>query len=360
MCQSASTSANHRAADLGLSTPSTSDVDIFSTYAAFRDCPVKKTPTGKASAGGSGMRDEGTGAGGEKNGGRARGKGGKGGGRAKGKGKGRKGSSKSTADPVEESEDLNEGEEEVAGHIGGVDTGVCAVEGDTHDQLALVGTGVAGHDATVMGGSVGQADGEEAVEGGAEGGESSGSLVQGATSGIGGYEVSGDSYGGGQSMEITYDESDSASVFTIPLDTSHLAPDGSERDSVQEKKRRRVCVSEDLRPDSVPMAVIPGPTSGTVVMKHERGVHGEDRGHTLAVRAHSKDSEDRGDVTAQEGGGEEESDEDRMVQCNECFRWVHALCEGIDQSQYEAMTRGTHPVWVRELTVMRLTRLIFV
>ena len=45
----------------------------------------------------------------------------------------------------------------------------------------------------------------------------------------------------------------------------------------------------------------------------------------------------------------QESEEDRMVQCNECFRWVHALCEGIDQSQYEAMTRGTHPVWVRGL-----------
>jgi len=26
-----------------------------------------------------------------------------------------------------------------------------------------------------------------------------------------------------------------------------------------------------------------------------------------------------------------ENEEDRMVQCNECFRWVHALCEGIDQ-----------------------------
>jgi hypothetical protein len=43
-----------------------------------------------------------------------------------------------------------------------------------------------------------------------------------------------------------------------------------------------------------------------------------------------------------------EVEEDRMVQCNECSRWVHALCEGIDQTQYEAMTRGTHPVWVSE------------
>lgn len=37
--------------------------------------------------------------------------------------------------------------------------------------------------------------------------------------------------------------------------------------------------------------------------------------------------------------------EDSMVQCNECSRWVHAYCEGIDQAQYEAMTLGTHPVW---------------
>jgi len=42
---------------------------------------------------------------------------------------------------------------------------------------------------------------------------------------------------------------------------------------------------------------------------------------------------------------EEVADNNRMVQCNECARWVHALCEGIDQAQYEAMTNTTHPVW---------------
>lgn len=44
-------------------------------------------------------------------------------------------------------------------------------------------------------------------------------------------------------------------------------------------------------------------------------------------------------------GAESRMDDESMVQCNECFRWVHSLCEGIDQAQYEAMTRGTHPVW---------------
>ena len=53
-------------------------------------------------------------------------------------------------------------------------------------------------------------------------------------------------------------------------------------------------------------------------------------------------------VEVEDESVDEEDQEDRMVQCNECSRWVHALCEGIDQSQYEAMTRGTHPVWVRE------------
>lgn len=38
-------------------------------------------------------------------------------------------------------------------------------------------------------------------------------------------------------------------------------------------------------------------------------------------------------------------DADSMVQCNDCSRWVHAACEGIDQLQYEAITLGTHPVW---------------
>lgn len=35
-----------------------------------------------------------------------------------------------------------------------------------------------------------------------------------------------------------------------------------------------------------------------------------------------------------------------QIQCNECSRWIHSKCEGIDQAQYEAMTYGTHPVWV--------------
>jgi hypothetical protein len=35
-----------------------------------------------------------------------------------------------------------------------------------------------------------------------------------------------------------------------------------------------------------------------------------------------------------------------QVECNECSRWVHASCEGIDQAQYDAMTLGTHPIWV--------------
>ena len=38
-------------------------------------------------------------------------------------------------------------------------------------------------------------------------------------------------------------------------------------------------------------------------------------------------------------------DADSMVQCNDCSRWVHAVCEGIDQMQYDAITLGTHPVW---------------
>ena len=36
------------------------------------------------------------------------------------------------------------------------------------------------------------------------------------------------------------------------------------------------------------------------------------------------------------------------MQCNECDRWVHSRCEGIDQAQYESMTQGTHPVWGAE------------
>lgn len=35
-----------------------------------------------------------------------------------------------------------------------------------------------------------------------------------------------------------------------------------------------------------------------------------------------------------------------QVQCNECFKWVHATCEGIDDVQYDAISLGTHPIWV--------------
>ena len=40
--------------------------------------------------------------------------------------------------------------------------------------------------------------------------------------------------------------------------------------------------------------------------------------------------------------------EGQMVQCNECVRWVHAKCELIDEAQYHAMSKGSHPVWGSE------------
>jgi hypothetical protein len=36
----------------------------------------------------------------------------------------------------------------------------------------------------------------------------------------------------------------------------------------------------------------------------------------------------------------------KQVQCNRCFIWVHAFCEGMDDAQYEAVSYGTHPIWV--------------
>lgn len=40
-----------------------------------------------------------------------------------------------------------------------------------------------------------------------------------------------------------------------------------------------------------------------------------------------------------------EIDEKCMIQCNECNRWIHALCEGLDVAQYTAITTRTHPIW---------------
>lgn len=35
------------------------------------------------------------------------------------------------------------------------------------------------------------------------------------------------------------------------------------------------------------------------------------------------------------------------VQCNECYRWIHAECEGMDEAQYIAVSEHAHPIWVR-------------
>lgn len=41
-------------------------------------------------------------------------------------------------------------------------------------------------------------------------------------------------------------------------------------------------------------------------------------------------------------------DDNCMIQCNECSRWIHALCEGLDAAQYHSITTRTHPVWGEE------------
>jgi hypothetical protein len=41
-----------------------------------------------------------------------------------------------------------------------------------------------------------------------------------------------------------------------------------------------------------------------------------------------------------------------QVQCNECNRWIHALCEGLDTTQYAAIAAKTHPIWVNRSMYM--------
>lgn len=47
----------------------------------------------------------------------------------------------------------------------------------------------------------------------------------------------------------------------------------------------------------------------------------------------------------------DDQDTSMMVQCNECSRWIHAMCDGIDKGQYDAITQGKHPVWVRSIII---------
>lgn len=55
-----------------------------------------------------------------------------------------------------------------------------------------------------------------------------------------------------------------------------------------------------------------------------------------------------------------ELDDNYMVLCNECDRWVHAACEGLDQSQYNSITSGTHPIWVTKISTTNTQIIIFV
>ena len=110
-------------------------------------------------------------------------------------------------------------------------------------------------------------------------------------------------------------------------------------DCEQDRKRRKVGFVEPLSVDT-----------HTVPCREERGREAKTKNNgksAQALQAQKLEEISRSNEEVVEEDAEEEEEEDRMVQCNECFRWVHALCEGIDQSQYEAMTRGTHPVWVR-------------
>ena len=107
-------------------------------------------------------------------------------------------------------------------------------------------------------------------------------------------------------------------------------------DCEQDRKRRKVGFVEPLSVDT-----------HTVPCREERGREAKTKNNGKSAQALQVQKVEEISRSNDEDAEEEEEEEDRMVQCNECFRWVHALCEGIDQSQYEAMTRGTHPVWVR-------------
>jgi hypothetical protein len=41
-------------------------------------------------------------------------------------------------------------------------------------------------------------------------------------------------------------------------------------------------------------------------------------------------------------------DQERMIECNHCCRWVHAECDGIDPRQYQTISNCTHPIWANE------------
>ena len=142
-----------------------------------------------------------------------------------------------------------------------------------------------------------------------------------------------------------------ADSFTPSLLHARLDVEGQGQgdivDCEQDCKRRRVGFVEPSTPSNTDIDA-----HGVVACREERGREAKAKSSEKSVLALQVQKADE-----LNGGIEElvdvdtEEEEDRMVQCNECFRWVHALCEGIDQSQYEAMTRGTHPVWVRNLSL---------
>jgi hypothetical protein len=151
----------------------------------------------------------------------------------------------------------------------------------------------------------------------------------------------------GPNAEINASMTPATDPCTAPLLDAKLEGEGQGQgeigDCEQDRKRRKVGFVEShpaSQSDADTLAVLP--------CREERGREAKAKNSGKAVQALQVQKVEEPCGGIEEVVGEDaEEEEDRMVQCNECFRWVHALCEGIDQSQYEAMTRGTHPVWVR-------------
>ena len=69
--------------------------------------------------------------------------------------------------------------------------------------------------------------------------------------------------------------------------------------------------------------------------------------HSRAV-CNGRDSENCAPLMLSMGSAVAEEAQ-QMVCCDECNEWVHSKCEGIDESQYQSIANGTHPVWVSTL-----------
>ena len=315
--------------------------DMFAKYAAFKDVPLTSNKTSSSrgtTSKSSGSHDEGDR---EEGGGKGKGKGGKGKVGGRGRGKGGRGPWKNKKNTDEDLRNLDPGFTEVRGvdvHdlYGSQNPGVA-------DGSVTYGVSVLTSDSTSMINKVEMAvDTDDVI--------TNGSVIHGGEMRNGDRVADSDNQNTIMHIDWQSENDIGDNMNDVTANNTRMKDDALQNrerkgDGKQKIENENEIEENDL---SRKRRKVGTPDIDSTLIKNTTRREDSQHQHQLQVEVEVAVKDENVDEN-------EEDQEDRMVQCNECSRWVHALCEGIDQSQYEAMTRGTHPVWVRRLWTLDST-----